>query len=38
MSARLLVRAALSAALYAALTWAPGLNTLSYGQVQFRVS
>ena len=38
MNARRLVRAAQYAALYAALTLAPGLNALSYGQVQFRVS
>jgi uncharacterized membrane protein len=33
-----LARAALYAALYAALTLAPGLSGLAYGQVQFRVS
>jgi len=38
MSTRLLVRASLYAAAYAALTLAPGLNSLAYGQVQFRVS
>jgi uncharacterized membrane protein len=38
MNARLLVRAAMYAALYAALTLAPGLNALSYGAMQFRVS
>ena len=38
MTSRFLVRAALYAALYAVLTLAPGLNTLAYGQVQFRVS
>jgi uncharacterized membrane protein len=38
MSARLLVRAAIYAALYAVLTLAPGLNALAYGQVQFRLS
>ncbi len=38
MSARLLARAALYAALYAVLTLAPGLNALSYGPLQFRVS
>jgi uncharacterized membrane protein len=38
MSSRLLVRAALYAALYAVLTLAPGLNTMAYGAVQFRVS
>jgi uncharacterized membrane protein len=38
MTSRLLVRAALYAALYAVLTLAPGLNALAYGQVQFRVS
>jgi uncharacterized membrane protein len=38
VSARLLARAAIYAALYAALTLAPGLNALAYGQVQFRLS
>jgi uncharacterized membrane protein len=38
MTSRFLVRAAVYAALYAALTLAPGLNALAYGQVQFRVS
>jgi uncharacterized membrane protein len=38
MSSRFLVRAAVYAALYAALTLAPGLNAIAYGQVQFRVS
>jgi uncharacterized membrane protein len=38
MSARLLTRAAVYAALYAALTLAPGLSGLAYGQVQFRIS
>ena len=38
MSSRFLVRAAVYAALYAALTLAPGLNALAYGEVQFRVS
>jgi uncharacterized membrane protein len=38
MSSRFLVRAAVYAALYAALTLAPGLNALAYGQVQFRVA
>ncbi len=38
MSSRFLVRAAVYAALYAVLTLAPGLNTLAYGQVQFRLS
>lgn len=38
MSVRTLARAAVYAALYAALTLAPGLNSLAYGQVQFRVS
>lgn len=38
MSSRFLTRAAVYAALYAALTLAPGLNALAYGQVQFRVS
>ena len=32
------MRAALYAALYAALTLAPGLNAMSYGQLQLRVS
>lgn len=38
MTSRFLVRAAVYAALYAALTLAPGLNAFAYGQVQFRVS
>ena len=38
MSTRHLARAALYAALYVALTLAPGLNALAYGQVQFRVA
>jgi uncharacterized membrane protein len=38
VTSRLLVRAALYAALYAVLTLAPGLNALAYGQVQFRLS
>jgi uncharacterized membrane protein len=38
MNSRFLVRAAVYAALYAALTLAPGLNSLAYGPVQFRVS
>ncbi len=38
MNARFLARGALYAAMYAALTLAPGLNALSYGQVQFRLS
>jgi len=38
VSVRLLARAAIYAALYAALTLAPGLNALAYGQVQFRLS
>lgn len=38
MSSRFLVRAAVYAALYAALTLAPGLNALAYGEVQFRVA
>lgn len=38
MTSRVLVRAAVYAALYAVLTLAPGLNALAYGQVQFRVS
>jgi uncharacterized membrane protein len=35
---RFIARSGLLAALYAALTLAPGLNSLAYGQVQFRVS
>ena len=38
MTSRFLVRAAVYAALYAALTLAPGLNALAYGEVQFRLS
>jgi hypothetical protein len=38
MSSRRLARASLYAAVYAALTLAPGLSSLAYGQVQFRVS
>jgi len=38
VSTRFLVRAALYAALYAALTLTPGLNALAYGAVQFRVA
>ena len=38
MSSRFLARAAVYAALYAALTLAPGLNALAYGQVQFRLA
>jgi uncharacterized membrane protein len=38
VNARLLARAGTYAALYAALTLAPGLSGLAYGQVQFRVS
>lgn len=38
MTSRFLVRAAVYAALYAALTLAPGLNALAYGEVQFRVA
>ena len=38
VSSRFLARAALYAALYAALTLAPGLNALAYGQVQFRLA
>jgi uncharacterized membrane protein len=38
MSSRFLVRAAVYAALYAALTLAPGLNAVAYGEVQFRVA
>jgi uncharacterized membrane protein len=38
LSTRFLVRAAMYAALYAALTLMPGLNALAYGAVQFRVS
>ncbi len=38
MSSRYLTRAAVYAALYAALTLAPGLNALAYGQIQFRLA
>jgi uncharacterized membrane protein len=38
MTSRFLARAALYAALYAALTLAPGLNALAYGPVQFRLA
>jgi uncharacterized membrane protein len=38
MTARVLARSAIYAALYAALTLAPGLSSLAYNQVQFRVS
>jgi uncharacterized membrane protein len=38
MSSRFITRAALYAALYAALTLTPGLNALAYGAVQFRLS
>ncbi len=38
MTSRFLVRAAVYAALYAALTLAPGLNAFAYGEVQFRVA
>ncbi len=38
MSSRVLVRAAVYAALYAVLTLAPGLNAFAYGEVQFRVA
>ena len=38
MSVRTLARAGVYAALYVALTLAPGLNSVAYGQVQFRVS
>lgn len=38
MTSRFLARAAVYAALYAALTLAPGLSSFAYGQVQFRVS
>lgn len=38
MTSRFLARAAIYAALYAALTLAPGLNALAYGPVQFRLS
>jgi uncharacterized membrane protein len=38
MSTRLLARAGLYAAAYVALTLAPGLSAIAYGQVQFRVS
>jgi uncharacterized membrane protein len=35
---RFIARSGLLAAVYAALTLVPGLNSLAYGQVQFRVS
>ena len=38
MNTRFLARAGLYAALYVALTLTPGLNSIAYGQVQFRVS
>jgi uncharacterized membrane protein len=38
VNARLVARGGLYAAAYVALTLAPGLNALAYGQVQFRVS
>ena len=38
MSVRLVVRAAVYAALYATLTLAPGLNAIAYGPVQLRIS
>jgi uncharacterized membrane protein len=38
VTSRFLVRAAVYAALYAALTLAPGLNAFAYGEVQFRVA
>jgi uncharacterized membrane protein len=38
MDMRFIARSGLLAALYAALTLAPGLNSIAYGQVQFRVS
>jgi len=38
MTSTFLVRAAVYAALYAALTLAPGLNAFAYGEVQFRVA
>jgi uncharacterized membrane protein len=38
MNSRFITRAALYAALYAALTLAPGLNAVAYGPVQFRAS
>ena len=38
MNSRFVARAAIYAALYAALTLAPGLNALAYGQVQFRLA
>lgn len=38
MTSRFLVRAAVYAALYAALTLAPGLNAFAYGEAQFRVA
>ena len=38
MNTRLIARAGVYAALYAALVLTPGLNSLAYGQVQFRVA
>jgi uncharacterized membrane protein len=38
VNARLIARAGIYAALYAALVLTPGLNSLAYGQVQFRVA
>jgi uncharacterized membrane protein len=38
VSVRVISRAAIYAALYASLTLMPGLSSLAYGQVQFRVS
>ena len=38
MDIRLIARGGVYAAVYAGLTLVPGLNSLAYGQVQFRVS
>jgi uncharacterized membrane protein len=38
MDIRLIARSGIYAAAYAGLTLVPGLNSLAYGQVQFRVS
>ncbi len=38
MNSRFIARAALYAALYAALVLAPGLNAIAYGPVQFRLA
>jgi len=38
VSARLIARAGIYAALYAVLVLTPGLNSLAYGQVQFRLA